>query len=154
MCGLQSRGHITQCFRLFHVVVEGPKGLLLLVAFSSDVWWGSWGPRICPNFRLWDMPVYMHNASFRARMCLLDRPFSLIKVIPAVSQDQSNPCCVTDQSNAAVIPAVSLIKLIPAVSQIKVLPAVSHDQSNARCFTDQGNPRCFSDQSNPHCVTD
>jgi len=39
---LQPTVYIAGCFRLFHVVVEGSKGCLLLVGFSCHVWRGSW----------------------------------------------------------------------------------------------------------------
>ena len=38
---LQTRSYTAECFRLFRVVVEGPKGCLLLVAFCVTYprWW-------------------------------------------------------------------------------------------------------------------
>jgi len=75
--GLQPRGYIAECFRLFRVVVKGPKRWFLLIGFSIP---------LSPNFCLWEILVYIHNAictarpiwtkdgqnaSSRARMCLL-----------------------------------------------------------------------------------
>jgi len=45
--------YIVKYFRLLGVVVEGPKACLLLVSFSSDVWWESLRIQSCPNFGLW-----------------------------------------------------------------------------------------------------
>ena len=53
-----AQGYIAECFWLF--LPYCPNWCLLLVGFSSDVWWGSWG---YPNFGLWEMPVYIHNAT-------------------------------------------------------------------------------------------
>jgi len=62
VCSLQPRCYTAECFQLFHVIVEGPKGFLLLVAAFCVIWRGSWDPQSCPNFRLWLMPVYIYNA--------------------------------------------------------------------------------------------
>jgi len=42
----QPKDKIAECFRLFRVVVKGPKMRLLLVGFASDIRWGSWGAKI------------------------------------------------------------------------------------------------------------
>jgi len=52
---LQPRGYIAEWLRFFHVVVEGPKGCLLVREFSCDFWYWSWDTQTCPNFRLWQM---------------------------------------------------------------------------------------------------
>ena len=41
------------------------KWCLLLVGFSCDVYWVRGEPKICPNFRIWEMPVYIHIAISR-----------------------------------------------------------------------------------------
>jgi len=43
---LQPRGYIAECFQLFHVVVEGPQGCLLLVRFTCDSNTGAGDPKI------------------------------------------------------------------------------------------------------------
>jgi len=47
-----------ECLRLFPVVVEGSNGCLLLVGFRAISGRGAMEPKICPNFRLREMPVY------------------------------------------------------------------------------------------------
>jgi len=56
--GLQPRGYIAECFRLFRVVVKGPKRWFLLIGFSIP---------LSPNFCLWEILVYIHNAICTAR---------------------------------------------------------------------------------------
>jgi len=69
---LQPTSDNAECFRLSHVVVDGPKGCLLLVGFSYDIWSGSWESKGCPNLCLWETPMHIHNTSYHAhaRMCL------------------------------------------------------------------------------------
>jgi len=62
---LQPMSYITEHFPLFHVVVEGPSGCLLLMGFSCDVWWESWAPQSpkLPKFRLWEIRVTIHRGA-------------------------------------------------------------------------------------------
>ena len=63
------RSYIAECFRLFHVVVEGPKGCLLLSAFSCNFWQGIFevlNPQNFPNFAYWKClynNIGLHNAT-------------------------------------------------------------------------------------------
>ena len=46
---------VTYCKRRAKVV-------LFACGFTCNVWWGSWVPQSCLDFRLWQMHEYVHNA--------------------------------------------------------------------------------------------
>jgi len=50
-------------YPLSQVVVEGPKGCILLVGFSRDVWWGNWGPQISPMGNSCVYTMLLHSVS-------------------------------------------------------------------------------------------
>ena len=65
--GLQIRHYIAEWFWLFHAVVEEPRGCLLLVRFSCDIWWESWC--VCHHKRV----VSPFGERLRGRGCQIQR---------------------------------------------------------------------------------
>ena len=63
--GLQLRGYTAECFRLFPVVVEGPKGCVVLVGFFMRRMVGELGPPNLPKLRLWKMAI---NGTYTVRL--------------------------------------------------------------------------------------
>jgi len=63
----QPSGYIAEWFRFSHVVVEGPiqRDAFQYRRFSATSVKGAGNPQTCPNFRLWQMAIPIHNATTR-----------------------------------------------------------------------------------------